>query len=275
MMIIKKYVFVNVDEVYQAFLSAENLRIMIWDKNKLYLKYNTTFSLNDVITRQYRMLDAGIDITIFKDIANLLKNSKLSVFEQKCRDFWQALDLDKIQTLSVDLGNNKIFKITNFNVEVLNNLKKYSFFEHAQNFCYFFFYGPEASELPFDVRLKAKKNIFDAIDKSAINLKFSDGFVLFDYENIKPTEFVREYFSVTDRLSIGQGFVRVETNLDTDDFDIETFSVETLWYAPDYVIPRVFEDKKDEILKVLENAIVKPAHSQEPKDNIDRDTHEN
>jgi hypothetical protein len=132
-----------------------------------------------------------VDYELLKYLVNLVDREKLSVEAQYSFDFYSAFDNTKIREEELELESKvgdfaRYFScMTPYGVSKHYEREDGEWNQSRQRFFSFFFYGPEITKLPFEVRKHWREMVWKALgDEPPFSL--AEGFALFDYEKIQP-----------------------------------------------------------------------------------------
>jgi hypothetical protein len=210
-------------------------RIVLYEDK---LEINKTFSNNEsseilnikeAWLRNYPLVNTEFDPQIFVELGKLNKPEGITEEKDKQRQFWIALNTEKI------IEEKIVFDDRNFLLKTKNG-----FVEGYKN----------RSNVRF------KQNIFESLIPTLHDLKISDGFLIFDYNKIKPINLIKEtdnkgiYFKVDEGKCTFGGWENYK------DGGENYTSIEYLWYHINYRVPSEFKNHIPYIKSVLREAVV-------------------
>jgi hypothetical protein len=224
-------------------------------------KQSRARSFDEVFTNPYPIGNLQVDYELLKYLVNLADREKLSVEGQYSFDFYSVFDNTKIREEELELESKvgdfaRYFScMTPYGVSKHYEREDGEWNQSRQRFFSFFFYGPEITKLPFEVRKRWREMVWKALgDKPPFNL--DEGFALFDYDKIQPKTFnwhsserdEGEYVEIhKDQIMMGGWSGR--------DGGGSYSSIERVWYFENSILSNL-QSHTPEIKAILELAIV-------------------
>ncbi len=217
------------------------------------------FSFKKMLRRKSPLTTVEFDYQIYKKIAELKQPEDLTEFEYKVWQFWKAFNNSKFSEERIIFEEKSFWVKTK--VGFANGYKRLSnnkeIFQLWQSVADFFFYGPYNWKISMNDRIRIKQELFNCLDSSKHNLILEDGFILFDYDKIKPINFEKtegitgKYFKLDGGKCIVGGWDNPR------DGGENYTSVEYLWYNLNTCVPEQFRANIPHIKSILEKAIVR------------------
>ncbi len=212
----------------------------------------------DWLKIKYPVTTIETDTLIYKKMTEQTKPKSLNAESRKIWNFWKSLDFEKIKEVKFDCDDNKFWKITSKYIIYGYYKNKAEKQYYQQRLDELFFYGPKFPSTKLEDRIRAKEIIFNALDNSKLRKKLSmkDGFVLFDYEKIKPLKFEKTKGNSGDYFIIEKGQNIVGGWNGAKEGGEFSRSIEALWYNMKLFVPKIFHKHIPEIKASLETAII-------------------